>query len=86
LNKYSPWAYVELEFDVLGVARKLVKYKVHPFKKNKNNKHFSSYNEPNQQITNFWSQGILGINWKIYNLLKSMLTPKGPRLLLRSPV
>jgi hypothetical protein len=29
LNKTSPWAYMELEFEVLGVPRKLVKYVVH---------------------------------------------------------
>jgi hypothetical protein len=29
LNKNSPWTHIELEFDVFGVARKLVKYVVH---------------------------------------------------------
>jgi hypothetical protein len=28
-NKNSPWAHMELESDVLGVHRKLVKYVVH---------------------------------------------------------
>jgi hypothetical protein len=32
-NKNSPWAHTELELDVLGVHRKLVKYAVHSFKK-----------------------------------------------------
>jgi hypothetical protein len=26
LNKHSPWAPIELEFDVLGLARRIVKY------------------------------------------------------------
>jgi hypothetical protein len=29
LNKTSPWACIELGFDVLGVPKKLVKYVVH---------------------------------------------------------
>jgi hypothetical protein len=29
LNKTLPWAHMELELGVLGVARKLVKYVVH---------------------------------------------------------
>jgi hypothetical protein len=29
LNKNSPWAHTELELDMLGVAKKLVKYVVH---------------------------------------------------------
>ena len=28
LNKTSPWAHIESKFDILGVARKLVKYVV----------------------------------------------------------
>jgi hypothetical protein len=32
LNKTSPRTHMESEFDVLGVARKLVKYVVHLFK------------------------------------------------------
>ena len=31
LNKNSPQAHMESEFDVLGVARKLMKYVVHSF-------------------------------------------------------
>jgi hypothetical protein len=31
LNKNSPWAHMESEFGVLGVAKKLVKYVVHLF-------------------------------------------------------
>jgi hypothetical protein len=33
LNKTSPQAHMELEFDVLGVPRKLVKYVVHFLKR-----------------------------------------------------
>jgi hypothetical protein len=33
LNKNSPWAHMELEFDVLGVARKLVKFVVQSSKR-----------------------------------------------------
>jgi hypothetical protein len=32
LNKNSPQAYAKLGFDMLGVAKKLVKYVVHLFK------------------------------------------------------
>jgi hypothetical protein len=28
-NKNLPWAHMELEFDVLGVHKKLVKYVIH---------------------------------------------------------
>jgi hypothetical protein len=34
LNKNSLWAHMELEFDVLGVTQKLVKYIIHLFKNN----------------------------------------------------
>jgi hypothetical protein len=43
LNKYSPWAHIKLEFDMLGVAKQLVKYVVHLSKiKNKEIKKFPS--------------------------------------------
>jgi hypothetical protein len=48
LNKTSPWAHMELEFDMLGVPGKLLKY-------------VFSHMLPKQQTTNFWSQGILGV-------------------------
>jgi hypothetical protein len=32
-NKTSPWAHTELEFDMLGVHGKLVKYVVHSSKR-----------------------------------------------------
>jgi hypothetical protein len=35
INKTSPWAHMELEFDVLGVAKKLVKYVVNLSKRKK---------------------------------------------------
>jgi hypothetical protein len=61
-NKNLPQAHTESEFDVLCVHRKLVKYVVtYPKKKLKKN-YFSSYKLPKQQSTNFWSQGILGVN------------------------
>jgi hypothetical protein len=34
LNKTSPWAYTELELEVLGVTGKLVKYVIHLSKRN----------------------------------------------------
>jgi hypothetical protein len=37
LNKTSPWAHTELELDVLGVPRKLVKYSLMQKKKLKEN-------------------------------------------------
>jgi hypothetical protein len=63
LNKTSPWAHTELELDMLGVPRKLVKYVVHLCKRKKKKKYyFSSYKLPKQQLTSFWSQGILEVN------------------------
>jgi hypothetical protein len=63
-NKKSPQAHTESEFDVLGVHGKLVKYVVHSSKrinwKNKNKK--SSHKLPKQQLSSFWSQGILRVN------------------------
>jgi hypothetical protein len=40
LNKNSPWAHEELENDVLGVPKKLVKYVVYSSKKKKRKKLF----------------------------------------------
>jgi hypothetical protein len=60
LNKTSPWAHMELELGVLGVHGKLVKYVVQKKKLKKN--YFSSHKLAKQQLTSFWSQGILGIN------------------------
>jgi hypothetical protein len=69
-NKISPPAHTELEFDVLGVHGKLVKYVVHLSKRNnwKKNKK-SSHKLPKQQSTSFWSQGILGVNGSRHNYL-----------------
>jgi hypothetical protein len=55
---------MELEFDVLGVHGMLVKYVVHLSKRKKLNFLFFSFSHklPKQQSTNFWSQGILGVN------------------------
>jgi hypothetical protein len=63
LNRTSPQAHTELELDVLGVPGKLVKYVVH-LSKIKSNFYFyfSSHKLPKLQSTNFWSQGILGVN------------------------
>jgi hypothetical protein len=56
---------MESELDVLGVARKLVKYAVHLSKRKNNNFDFNFFfpsdRAPKQQMTNSWSQGILGI-------------------------
>jgi hypothetical protein len=38
LNKNSPHAHIKLEFDKLGIARKLVKYASHSFKRKKSKK------------------------------------------------
>jgi hypothetical protein len=63
LNKTSPQAHIESELKMLGIPRKLVKYVVHSFKKNKiEKKYFSSHKLPKLQSTNFWTQGILGVN------------------------
>jgi hypothetical protein len=61
-NKNSPQAHTESELGVLGVHGKLVKYVVHSSKRKKLKKnYFSSDKLPKQQLTNFWSQGILGV-------------------------
>ena len=52
---------MESEFDVLGVYKKLVKYVVHWSKKKLKKIFFSSHKLSKQQLTNFRSQGILGI-------------------------
>jgi hypothetical protein len=61
LNKTLPWTHTELELDVLGVYEKLVKYVVHFSKRKLKKNHFSSHKLPKQQLTSFWSQGILGV-------------------------
>jgi hypothetical protein len=53
LNKTSPRAHMELEFDVLSVPRKLVKYAIHSFKRKNLKNYFSSHKMPKQQTTNF---------------------------------
>jgi hypothetical protein len=35
LNKSSPWAHTNLEFNVVDIAKKLVKYVVYLFQKNR---------------------------------------------------
>jgi hypothetical protein len=57
LNKTSPQVHTELELDVLGVLGKLVKYEIHLYKN-----YFSSHKLLKLQLTNFWTQGILGVN------------------------
>jgi hypothetical protein len=62
-NKNLPQGHTELELDVLGLHGKLVKYVVHLSKRKIILKDFfSSHKLPKQQLTSFWSQGILGIN------------------------
>jgi hypothetical protein len=36
------------------------------------NKNFSSHKLPKQQLTNFWSQGILGINMQLFFLVEKI--------------
>jgi hypothetical protein len=68
-NKYLPRVHMELELGMLGVHRKLVKYVVHSSKRKKLKKnYFSSHKLPKQQLTSFWSQGILGVNKAPYQL------------------
>jgi hypothetical protein len=62
LKKTSPRAHTELEFDVLGIPGKHVKYVVHLSKGKKIEKiYFSSHKLPKRQSTSFGSQGILAI-------------------------
>jgi hypothetical protein len=66
LNKNSPWIHRESKFDMLGVARKLVKCSPFvPKIKNKIN-YFSFYKVPKQKTTHFGSPRILGINSKVH--------------------
>jgi hypothetical protein len=54
LNKNSPQAHMELEFDMLGIAGKLVKYVVHLSKRKKlKNKYFSFHILSKHQTTSF---------------------------------
>jgi hypothetical protein len=46
LNKNSPWSYMELEFDLFSIAKKLVKYVVHSSKRKKEKRKFSSDKVP----------------------------------------
>jgi hypothetical protein len=62
LNNTLSLAHTKLELDMLGVLGKLVKYVVYLSKrKNCIKNYFSSHKLSKQQMTNFWSQGILGI-------------------------
>jgi hypothetical protein len=58
-NKNSPQAHTESELGVLGVHRKLV---FTHLKEKLNKNYFSSHKLSKQQLTSFWSQGILGVN------------------------
>jgi hypothetical protein len=63
LNKTSSRAHMESELDVLGVHGKLVKCVVYLSKRKKMKKNYFSFHKlPKQQLTSFWSQGILGVN------------------------
>jgi hypothetical protein len=54
LNKNSPRARMELGFDVLDVAKKLLNYIVHSLKKNSSKK--LSFHRVPKQAMSFWSQ------------------------------
>jgi hypothetical protein len=62
-NKNLPRTHTELEFDVLGVHGKLVKYVVHSSKRKKLKIYFSSHMLPKQQSISFWSQEIIGVKY-----------------------
>jgi hypothetical protein len=56
LNIDSPCTQMELEFDMIGIAKKLVKQVVHLFKRKKlKKKGFSSHRVPKQQTNSSWS-------------------------------
>jgi hypothetical protein len=62
LNKILARAHTKLEFDVIGIARKLVKKLSSLVQKNFIKKIcFSSYKLAKLQLTSFWFQGILGV-------------------------
>jgi hypothetical protein len=48
MNKNSPWTHTKLEFDMLGVIRKLVEYVVRLSIEKDKNKYFSSHRLPKQ--------------------------------------
>jgi hypothetical protein len=54
-NRISPWAHTKLVFDMLGVARKFIKYIVHSSKTLKY--YFISYKVLKHQTTNFYFKG-----------------------------
>jgi hypothetical protein len=57
LNKTSPHAHMESEFDVLGDLGKLEEYIVHLYKRKIGKKiSFFSHKPPKLQSTSFWSQ------------------------------
>jgi hypothetical protein len=53
LSKNSPRAHMELKFNVLGVAEKLMKYLVHLSKRKNQEKNLSFHRMPKQQTTSF---------------------------------
>jgi hypothetical protein len=62
LNKNLPHVHMDLEFDVLDVAKKLVKYVVHLSKRKIWKYIYISFHRvPKQRMTNFWSEGILEV-------------------------
>jgi hypothetical protein len=58
---------MESESEVLGVARKLAKYALHPFKfKYFEKVHFFCHMVPKEWTTHLGSQGILGVKYDNY--------------------
>jgi hypothetical protein len=54
LNKNPLGAQMESKLDVLGIAKKLVKFVIHLLKRKKLRKiYFSSHKMPKEQMTNF---------------------------------
>jgi hypothetical protein len=66
LNRNSPHAHMELEFDVLDVAKKAHETcsPLAQKKKLKKKLDFSFHRIPKQQMTSFWYLGILGVKPK----------------------
>jgi hypothetical protein len=73
LNKTSPQAHIELEFDVVGVPGKLVKYVVHMSKRKIEKKNCFSSNMLPKLSTSFWSQGIRGVKLEIKKSIRILL-------------
>jgi hypothetical protein len=76
LYKNLPWAHMELGFDVLGVAKKLVKYVVHLLKENLEKKNPFFIGCPNNKPIKFLCFFDKMMQFVTYNQTPFMSLPK----------